>query len=166
MKRLLLCRVALVGVGLAVGQAGGQEIPRWEGPVRVAGGVMARKLISKVVPVYPEAARSAGVEGTVVLHAMIGKDGGVKELTVVSGPAVLQASAVDAARQWVYKPYLLNGEAARVETTISVVYRLRPPAPALGADGQAQTPKKIEMIQEDAGEGSSGSDGCRAGEIW
>jgi len=60
----------------------------------------------------------------VVLHAVIAKDGTMKSLAVVSGPQELQMSAMDAVRQWTYRPYLLNGEPTEVDTTITVNYNL------------------------------------------
>jgi len=60
-----------------------------------------------------------------VLNAVIGKDGHVDNLKVVSGPSKLQQSALDAVRQWLYKPYLVNGEPVEVETKISVIYSLQ-----------------------------------------
>jgi len=101
------------------------------GPARISGGVAAGNLLTKAAPVYPPIARAAHVSGSVVLHAIIGKDGHIENLTVVSGPAMLQASALDAVRQWTYKPYLLNGNPTEVETQIVVNYNLAPdPAPA------------------------------------
>jgi TonB family protein len=91
---------------------------------RVPGGVMAGNIVSRVNPVYPAAAKAAGVQGTVVLRAVIGKTGAVEKLTVVSGPEELQASAIDAVKQWVYRPYLLNGQPTEVDTTITVNYTL------------------------------------------
>jgi TonB family protein len=105
---------------------------------RVAAGVVAGRIISKPNPVYPQEAREQGIQGAVVLHAIIGEDGTIKELVVISGPEQLQASAIDAVRQWVYKPYLLNGEPQEVETTITVNYNLNdtppsaPPQPHTG----------------------------------
>ncbi len=87
--------------------------------------MMVQNLISKVSPKYPPAAKEARIQGTVVLDAVIDKTGDVDKLTVESGPKELQASALDAVRQWKYKPFLLNGEAIDVETTISVVYTLQ-----------------------------------------
>jgi periplasmic protein TonB len=95
--------------------------------VRISGGVMAGMLVSKVDPVYPEAARSAGVQGFVVLSARIGKDGHVVSLSAVSGPPALQASAIDAVKQWVYRPFLLNGDPVEVDTTITVNFNLTHP---------------------------------------
>ena len=85
---------------------------------------MAGNILTKVAPVYPNDARAAHISGTVVLHAIIGKDGNVEKLVVVSGPKELQTSALDAVKQWTYKPYLLNGNPTEVETTIHVNYNL------------------------------------------
>ena len=93
--------------------------------IRLDGGVAAGQIISKVNPVYPQEAKERGIEGAVILHAIIDKDGTVKELAVTSGPPELVASAMDAVKQWVYKPYLLNGEPTEVETTITVNYSLQ-----------------------------------------
>jgi TonB family protein len=101
-------------------------VPGPRGPVRISGGVMAGQLLTKVNPVYPAEARANGVQGTVVLHAIIGRHGSVEKLTVVSGPDALQAAALDAVRQWTYKPYLLNGQPVEVDTTIVVNLNLAP----------------------------------------
>jgi TonB family protein len=86
--------------------------------------VMAGNLINRVIPVYPEEAKKAKIEGTVLLDAIISKEGNVENLRVVSGPKELQQSAVDAVRQWKYKPYLLNGDPIEVKTTVKLVYTL------------------------------------------
>jgi len=86
--------------------------------------VMSRNLLNKVVPTYPPAAKKAKIQGTVVLSAVIGKDGNIENLRVLSGPSELQQSALDAVRQWTYKPYLLNGDPVEVLTTVNVVYML------------------------------------------
>jgi TonB family protein len=95
-----------------------------EEALRVGPGIMAGNLVTKVNPVYPPDAKAAGIEGAVVLKAVIGMDGAIKNLEVVSGPQELQAASIDAVRQWVYKPYLLNGNPVEVETTITVHYSL------------------------------------------
>lgn len=92
--------------------------------IRVGGNVEAASLINKVSPEYPPIARTAHVAGTVVLHAVIGKDGGIRELQYVSGPPLLMKSAMDAVKEWRYKPTMLNGEAVEVDTTIDVVFSL------------------------------------------
>jgi TonB family protein len=110
-----------VGPSQGVGQGVGQGI---SGPARVAGGVMAGQIESRVAPVYPEDAKAAGVQGAVVLKALISKTGDISNLQVISGPHELMASAIDAVRQWKYKPFLLNGEPTEVETTITVNYTI------------------------------------------
>jgi periplasmic protein TonB len=92
--------------------------------VRVGGQVQAAKMIRQVQPAYPSVARNARVQGTVVLHAVISKDGSVQELTYLSGPALLMRAAMDAVREWKYQPTLLNGEPVEVDTTISVIFTL------------------------------------------
>jgi periplasmic protein TonB len=81
-------------------------------------------LIHRVVPVYPPLALQTGFQGTVRLHAIIGTDGVVREVTVESGHPLLVKAALDAVTQWRYKPTLLNGQAVEVETTITVVFEL------------------------------------------
>lgn len=93
--------------------------------VNVSPKQMENQLIHKVNPKYPVQAKKAGVQGTVVLDAIIGKDGSVKNLKVDSGPEELRQSSLDAVRQWKYKPYLLNGEPVKVKTKIHIVYTLR-----------------------------------------
>jgi TonB family protein len=85
---------------------------------------MSHNPLNKVVPVYPPAAKKAKIQGKVVLDAVIGTDGNVENLRVISGPPELQQSALDAVRQWTYKPYLLNGDPVEVETTINIIYNL------------------------------------------
>ena len=93
-------------------------------PLRVSAGVMAGQAIVQVPPVYPEEAKAERVQGIVVLHAVVSKEGDIEDLVVVSGPEQLSTSAIEAVRQWKYKPYLLNGEPVEVETTINVNYSL------------------------------------------
>jgi TonB family protein len=93
-------------------------------PINVKAGIMAGQIVTKVNPVYPPDAKAAKVQGAVVLNAVIAKDGTVQDLSVVSGPEELQRSAMDAVRQWVYKPYLLNGNPTEVETKITITYSL------------------------------------------
>jgi len=92
--------------------------------ININAGTAVGFLIYKATPVYPVDAKKARVQGTVVLNAVIGTDGTVKELSVVSGPDMLQQAALDAVRQWRYKPYLLNGEPVEVRTTINIIFTL------------------------------------------
>ena len=78
--------------------------------IRVASRVVEANLIHDVPPQYPPEAGRARIEGTVVLMAVIGKDGSVEDVRVESGLPILAQAAIDAVRQWRYKPYLLNGE--------------------------------------------------------
>ena len=94
------------------------------GRIRVGGQVEAARLIHRPMPEYPTMARDAHVEGTVVLHAVIGKDGSITSLQYVSGPALLMKAAEDAVATWRYQPLVLNGEPTEVETEISVVFTL------------------------------------------
>lgn len=94
------------------------------GPVKVGGQVQEAMLISKPLPVYPPLARQARITGTVVLHAIISKDGRVEELTVISGHPLLVQAAKDAVQQWRYRPTLLNGEPVEVDTTIQVTFTM------------------------------------------
>jgi periplasmic protein TonB len=81
-------------------------------------------LIRKVQPVYPALARSARIQGVVVLEATISKQGTIENLRLLSGHPMLAPSAIDAVRQWRYRPYILNGEPVEVETQITVNFSL------------------------------------------
>ncbi len=92
--------------------------------VRVSQGVSQGLLIHQVKPSYPPLARQARIQGTVVLQAVIGKDGAIQNLKVVSGHPMLAPAALEAVKQWKYKPYYLNGEPVEVDTTINVNFTL------------------------------------------
>lgn len=91
---------------------------------RVSSGVAEGLLVHQVKPQYPVPARTARIEGRVVLQAMIGKDGAVENLRVVSGHPLLVGAAIDAVKQWHYRPYYLNAEPVDVETQIVVNFVL------------------------------------------
>jgi periplasmic protein TonB len=97
---------------------------RAEKPRRLSEGVMEAALIHKVQPQYPAVARLMHLEGTVRLQAIIGKDGSVRELQVLSGNPILVQSAFAAVREWRYQPTQLNGEPVEVETYITVNFIL------------------------------------------
>jgi protein TonB len=92
--------------------------------VRVSQGVTAGLLVHKVTPQYPPLAKQARIQGSVVLHAVIGKDGKVQNLQLVSGHPMLTQSAIQAVKQWQYKPYYLNGQPVEVDTNITVNFSL------------------------------------------
>jgi protein TonB len=92
--------------------------------VRVSQGVSQGLLIRQVKPTYPALARSARIQGQVVLQAVISKDGSIENLHLISGHPMLAPAAIEAVKQWKYKPYFLNGEPVEVETTINVNFTL------------------------------------------
>jgi periplasmic protein TonB len=92
--------------------------------VRVSQGVSQGLLIRKVQPNYPPLARQARIQGNVVLQAEISKDGSIENLRLVSGHPMLAPAAIEAVKQWRYKPYFLNGEPVEVETQVTVIFSL------------------------------------------
>ena len=122
--------------GVPGGQMGGviggiisstpMSVPKVATPqrVRVSGGVTAGNAVYSPKPQYPQIARTARIQGAVVLHAVISKSGAIEQLQVVSGHPMLTQSALETVRQWKYKPYYLNGEPVEVDTTITVNFTL------------------------------------------
>jgi len=92
--------------------------------VRVSLGVSQGLLIKKVQPNYPPLARQARIQGTVLLQAEISKDGTIENLRLISGHPMLAPAAIEAVKQWRYKPYMLNGEPVAVETQVQVNFTL------------------------------------------
>ena len=87
--------------------------------------VIAGRILKKPDPIYPESARQRHVQGTVVLHGIIGKEGTIRDLELVSTPDdTLAESAMDAVRKWTYQPYLMDGKPTAVDTSITVNYAL------------------------------------------
>lgn len=103
-----------------------QSVPTLAPPkvIRVSSGVSQGMLIHKVTPDYPPLARQARVQGAVILEAVIAADGTIENLRVVSGHPMLVSAAVQAVKQWRYKPYLLNGNPVEVDTTVQVNFNL------------------------------------------
>jgi protein TonB len=92
--------------------------------VRVSSGVQNGLLVRKVNPTYPPLARQARIQGVVILQAQISKEGNIENLQLVSGHPMLAPAAIEAVKQWKYKPYLLNGEPVEVETQVQVNFTL------------------------------------------
>ncbi|HEY6764837.1 MAG TPA: energy transducer TonB [Candidatus Sulfotelmatobacter sp.] len=92
--------------------------------VRVSSGVSTGLLVRKVNPNYPPLARQARIQGQVILQAEISKTGDIQNLRLISGHPMLAPAAIEAVKQWKYKPYLLNGEPVEVETTVQVNFTL------------------------------------------
>ncbi len=101
--------------------------------VKIGAGAADGLLVRKVPPSYPLEAKLVRLEGTVVLHAVIDRTGEVSQVNALSGPPLLESAAVDAVKQWQYKPYAVNGQAVDVETTIEVVFALDGNRPATRA---------------------------------
>ena len=95
-----------------------------EETAKVPGNVMAAKAIHLAPPVYPFEAKEHGVQGTVILHAIIGANGAVCSLRVIQGPDILAQAAMNAVSRWRYTPTTLNGQPVAVDTTITVVFQL------------------------------------------
>ena len=125
---LFVCMLALAGLGWWQWQRSWNELEGRarvaESGLRVSPETMEERIVTKVEPVYPEAARTAGIAGLVVLDAVIAPDGSVKRLRPVSGPDLLVQSATQAVQSWKFEPYLSSGKAVEVETTIAVEFRL------------------------------------------
>jgi periplasmic protein TonB len=92
--------------------------------IRVGGNVQQAMLVRQPRPVYPPLAKQARIQGVVRLNAIIGKDGTIQNLTVAAGHPLLVPAALEAVKQWVYKPTLLNGEPVEVVTQIDVNFTL------------------------------------------
>jgi TonB family protein len=125
---LFVCMLALAGLGWWQWQRSWKELePRAtvaESGLRVSPETMEKRIVTKVEPVYPEAARKAGLQGLVVMDAVIAPDGTVKRLRSVSGPDLLAQSATAAVQSWKFEPYLSSGKPVEVETTIAIEFRL------------------------------------------
>ena len=125
---LFACLLVLTGLGWWQWQRSWNELekraPVGESGLRVSPETMEKRIVTKLEPVYPEAARKAGMQGLVVLDAVIAPDGNVKRLRPVSGPDLLVQSATEAVQSWKFEPYLSSGKAVEVETTIAVEFRL------------------------------------------
>jgi len=102
------------------------NLPKVAAPqrIRVSQGVTEGNLLRKVQPTYPPLAKTARIQGSVILNALISKAGNIENLRVMSGHPMLVQSALDAVKQWKYRPYILNGEPVEVETTITVNFNL------------------------------------------
>lgn len=92
--------------------------------IRVSTGISEGMLVHRVEPVYPVIAARARIQGTVQLRALIAKDGSIENLQVITGHPILQQSALEAVKQWRYKPYILNGEPLEVETIVIVNFHM------------------------------------------
>ena len=114
----------LGGLGEAASGARLRLLPPAVAAQKIGGQVQEARIIARPNPVYPPLARQARIQGRVVLHAIIDKDGRVSELQVVSGHPLLVKAALDAVQNWRYQPTILNQEPVEVDTTIDVNFVL------------------------------------------
>ncbi|HKS82683.1 MAG TPA: TonB family protein [Candidatus Acidoferrales bacterium] len=164
LAKIAVCLLALLPVSaVAQDQSSSQSAPAASAPsqnaaktIRVGGSVMQAQLLKMVQPVYPDAVKEAHISGTVVLHATVGTDGKIEDLNVITGPPLLVQPAVEAVRQWEYKPVLLNGQAVRVDTAISVVF-------TLGGDSGEQAGQSSSAGQTPAAPNSLSTQDSQAG---
>jgi protein TonB len=115
---------SVVAVGSGPGPSVAVVRERAPAMAHVSGGVTEGLLLAPIQPVYPPIARAVGVQGAVVLSAVISKAGRIESLHVTSGPALLRQAALTAVEAARYRPYLLSGEPTDVQTTITVVFKL------------------------------------------
>jgi TonB family protein len=151
MSRHLMAAVILLVTLTAV--AASQAAPQ---RIRVDDKAMAAQIVTKVPPDYPPLARQARIQGLIILRAQIGKSGDVENLQLISGHPMLAPAAIEAVKQWKYKPFLLNGEPVEVETRITVNFTLSDKPPADGVAGDA--PGGLPSAEKDGTEPSLPSD--------
>ena len=132
-KPVLVVALAFMTTALALGRSQDQSNPtptqiqtQPELPkrVRVSSSAMGGLLLRKVKPEYPEKARKKRIQGTVFLSEVINKNGDVTDLSVISGDPMLAKAALAAAKQWKYRPYLLQGQPVEVESQIQMNFTL------------------------------------------
>ena len=135
---LSLARSVFITI-LLLGHLSGLRAQAVQEPIKLINGTFPLKLISKAPLKYPEAARKAGVQGDVWLRATIGRDGKVKHLDVVEGPALLVDTAKDTVKQWVYEPHIIAGEPRAIQTLLIVRFTFN------GNYGEPQDPRLMEI---------------------
>jgi protein TonB len=114
--------LGLGDVGAGTGPAVVRAAP--SGPVRVSSGVSSGMLLTVIQPAYPAIAKAAGIQGTVVVEAVISKTGRINSARAVSGPDMLKKAAVDAVSAARYRPFELNGQPVEVQTSVTVNFRM------------------------------------------
>lgn len=127
MTLALTLGLALVPCNQQDGPAAQPVTPQASNPprtFRVSQGVMERNLVRKIHPVYPEGAKAQRIQGDVLLRVHIDREGNVSDLKVEGKPSLLDDAAIDAVKQWKYKPMTLNGEPVPVETIIKIRFQL------------------------------------------
>jgi len=113
----------LNSLGTSHAVVGPPPTPVHSAPLRVSR-MMEANLMDRVHPQYPSLARQARIQGIVMLRAVISREGKIENLQVISGHPMLVEAAIDAVRQWRYRPYYLNNEPVEVETQVTVNFTL------------------------------------------
>jgi len=114
------------GPGPQSGNEAAQAASRESEALPVSAAEAESSLVRRVEPEYPESARRAGIQGTVVLNIHIGSDGTVESAQLVSGPRELVQASMDAVKHWRFKPHVVNGRPARMQTTLTLNFKLPP----------------------------------------
>jgi TonB family protein len=127
LRRLAPIVALSCGLSLAAAQQAAPE------PLQVSSDVMGGLLVKRVAPAYPPLARQARIQGTVTLRVVITKSGDATDVRLVSGHPMLAPAAIEAVKQWKYKPYTLNGEPVDVETNVQVIFKI-------AGEGEASSP--------------------------
>jgi protein TonB len=137
MKRCWSCAIALLFLATAfsAAQQAGEATastaetskagPENSEPIHVSREVMQSLLVKRVNPHYPDDAREAHLQGSVVVQAVIGKDGAIKNVMLISGHPMLAPAALEAVKRWKFKPFLQNGQPVDVKTEVVVKFTLR-----------------------------------------
>src|SRR5690348_13360745 len=118
-KYLLASSFIVIGLACAIAAQDTTATAR-----KVTPDVAQALLVSRVAPIYPPLARQARIQGTVILDIIVNKAGEIRDVKLVSGHPMLAPAAIDAVKQWRYRPYILNGEPVEVETQITVNFTL------------------------------------------
>jgi protein TonB len=121
-RKFLVLAVLLACSTLALAQAGSDVAPTRR--LRISSALAEKLKIQDVTPQYPQKARENSIQGDVLLAATIDTEGKITNLKVVSGHPILADAAVEAVKQWKYRPYLLNGEPVLVDTLIKVQFHI------------------------------------------
>ncbi len=135
-RRLAPCFLLMLCVAIAAAQAMPDR-------VRVSSGVTSGLLQTKVNPNYPPLARQARIQGAVILRVVISKTGDVQDVQLISGHPMLAPAAIEAVKQWKYRPYLLNGDPVEVETQVQVNFTLSDVRMPLGPNGLLQISESV-----------------------
>jgi len=116
---VLAAPLALSAAGRNPG-LGGED----SGPLKVASDIQSLRIVDQIKPSYPELAKLSRTEGTVALNVLIGKDGKVSKVEILSGPPLLTRAAQEAVKQWKYKPTIVNGAPVEVITEVTVQFHM------------------------------------------